>query len=165
MKKEGVLVDAETLNRLSPYITQHINRYGKYWLDLNRQSPPINYQLSILSYWEKAGCPLGRIKIRLITGSRIRILADFVRIVLGVRGEGLSGSIAAVSLGRSVGAVETAANTSPAAAGSLSAHPATVLIIRSMRSSRESGACGCAPASCVTTIRVQPSSGVGRRAD
>lgn len=85
MKKEGVLVDDETLNRLSPYITQHINRYGEYWLDLNRQSPPINYHLSILSYWEKAGCPLGRIKIRLITGSRIRILADFVRIVLGVQ--------------------------------------------------------------------------------
>jgi len=50
MKKEGVLVEAETLNRLSPYITQHINRYGEYWIDLNRQSPPINYQLPILSY-------------------------------------------------------------------------------------------------------------------
>lgn len=50
MRKEGVRVDAETLSRLSPYITQHINRYGEYRIDLNRQSPPINYQLPILSY-------------------------------------------------------------------------------------------------------------------
>src|SRR5262249_31611543 len=50
MRKEGMRVDAETLSRLSPYITQHINRYGEYRIDLNRQSPPINYPLPILSY-------------------------------------------------------------------------------------------------------------------
>src|SRR5262245_26554045 len=50
MRKEGVTVDAETLSRLSPYITQHVNRYGEYRIDLNRQAPPINYQLPILMY-------------------------------------------------------------------------------------------------------------------
>jgi TnpA family transposase len=50
MRKEGVHVNADTLSRLSPYIMQHINRYGEYRIDLNRQSPPIDYQLPILAY-------------------------------------------------------------------------------------------------------------------
>jgi TnpA family transposase len=50
MRKEGVPIDAETLSRLSPYITQHVNRYGEYRIDLSRRAPPINYQLPILMY-------------------------------------------------------------------------------------------------------------------
>jgi TnpA family transposase len=50
MRKEGLIVNAETLSRLSPYITQHINRYGEYRIDMNRQAPLIDYQLPILTY-------------------------------------------------------------------------------------------------------------------
>ena len=42
--------DADTLARLSPYLTGHVNRFGEYRLDLNRQPPPIDYQLPILGF-------------------------------------------------------------------------------------------------------------------
>jgi len=43
MRKEGVVVNAETLSRLS----QYSNRYGEYRFDVNRP-PPIDYTLPIL---------------------------------------------------------------------------------------------------------------------
>jgi TnpA family transposase len=36
---EGHKIEKETLVALSPYITQHINRFGRYNLDLNRKPP------------------------------------------------------------------------------------------------------------------------------
>ncbi len=50
MRKEGVHVNADMLSRLSPYITRHVNRFGEYRVDVNRQSPPLDYQLPILAY-------------------------------------------------------------------------------------------------------------------
>jgi TnpA family transposase len=50
MRKEGMRLDADTLARLSPYLTGHVNRFGEYQLDLNRQPPPIDYQLPILGF-------------------------------------------------------------------------------------------------------------------
>ena len=38
------------LARLSPYLTGHVNRFGEYRLDLNRQPAPIDYQLPILGF-------------------------------------------------------------------------------------------------------------------
>jgi hypothetical protein len=43
-------LDADTLARLSHYLTGHVDRFGEYRLDLNRQSPPIDYQLPILGF-------------------------------------------------------------------------------------------------------------------
>lgn len=37
----------DTIAALSPYITQHINRFGRYNLDLNRKPPNIDYNLSL----------------------------------------------------------------------------------------------------------------------
>ena len=43
---EGHKIDEDTIAALSPYITQHINRFGRYNLDLNRKPPNIDYNLS-----------------------------------------------------------------------------------------------------------------------
>src|SRR5262245_58441699 len=50
MRKVGVMMDADTLARLSPYLNGHVNRFGEYRLDLNRQPLPIDYQLPILGF-------------------------------------------------------------------------------------------------------------------
>jgi hypothetical protein len=50
MRKEGMRMDADTLARLSPYLTGHVNRFGEYQLDVKRQPPPIDYQLPILGF-------------------------------------------------------------------------------------------------------------------
>jgi TnpA family transposase len=35
LKCEGYLVDSEDIKGLSPYLTEHIKRFGDYWLDMN----------------------------------------------------------------------------------------------------------------------------------
>jgi hypothetical protein len=49
LKREGVHLSAEVLGRLSPYLTSHVNRFGIYHLELDRQPPAIDYKLPILS--------------------------------------------------------------------------------------------------------------------
>ena len=44
---EDYKIEEDTIAALSPYITQHINRFGRYNLDLNRRPPNINYNLSL----------------------------------------------------------------------------------------------------------------------
>ena len=44
---EGYVIEKETLASLSPYITHHINRFGKYKLDLDRKPQDILYEFSI----------------------------------------------------------------------------------------------------------------------
>ncbi len=34
------------ISQLSPYLTEHVNRFGKYTLNLNRTSPAPDYTLS-----------------------------------------------------------------------------------------------------------------------
>jgi len=46
--KEGLEVKDETLKRLSPYLTGHINRFGEYRLDMNRKPAPLEYYLPII---------------------------------------------------------------------------------------------------------------------
>jgi TnpA family transposase len=48
MSKDGIQINADTVSRLSPYLTGHLNRFGEYRIDANRQTPPIDYQLPIL---------------------------------------------------------------------------------------------------------------------
>jgi hypothetical protein len=38
--------DESTLSRLSPYLTEHVNRFGKYTLNLDRTNPAPDYTLS-----------------------------------------------------------------------------------------------------------------------
>jgi TnpA family transposase len=48
MSKEGMRLNADTVSRLSPYLMGHLNRFGEYRFDVNRQPPPIDYGLPIL---------------------------------------------------------------------------------------------------------------------
>jgi hypothetical protein len=43
---EGHEFDESTLSRLSPYLTEHVNRFGKYTLNLARTNPAPDYTLS-----------------------------------------------------------------------------------------------------------------------
>lgn len=45
---EGRQISAEVLAGLSPYRTSHINRFGDYTLDLNRDITPIDFSRKIL---------------------------------------------------------------------------------------------------------------------
>jgi TnpA family transposase len=42
---EGYGIDEEVMGALSPYLTGHINRFGSYSLDLNRQPQELDYEL------------------------------------------------------------------------------------------------------------------------
>ena len=44
----GNTIEKEILGALSPYITKHINRFGSYSLDLNRQPPALNFGFSLI---------------------------------------------------------------------------------------------------------------------
>jgi TnpA family transposase len=48
MQAEGFPINEEVLSGLAPYRTEHINRYGDYTLDLNREVAPMNYKTRIL---------------------------------------------------------------------------------------------------------------------
>jgi hypothetical protein len=43
---EGHEFDELTLSRLSPYLTEHVNRFGKNTLNLDRENPALDYMLS-----------------------------------------------------------------------------------------------------------------------
>ncbi|WP_215553280.1 hypothetical protein [Bacillus mycoides] len=47
MKEEGNELEEEVLSELSPYLTFHINGFGKYGLDDNRQPPDIQFDMAI----------------------------------------------------------------------------------------------------------------------
>jgi TnpA family transposase len=46
---EGYTVEPEAVAALSPYWTHHVNRFGSYQLDLERQLPAINYEAAVVS--------------------------------------------------------------------------------------------------------------------
>ncbi|EEM13645.1 Tn5044 transposase [Bacillus pseudomycoides DSM 12442] len=45
--QEGNKIDAEVLSDLSPYVTFHVNRFGKYRLDSNRRPPDIEFDIPV----------------------------------------------------------------------------------------------------------------------
>ncbi len=47
--QEGYTVEAEAVAALSPYWTQHVNRFGLYNLDLDRCPPTIDYAAPVIS--------------------------------------------------------------------------------------------------------------------
>src|SRR5690349_8212989 len=46
--------DDATLCRLSPYLTEHVNRFGKYTLDLDRDSPATDFTIDLRLGMESA---------------------------------------------------------------------------------------------------------------
>jgi len=49
LMQEGILVEPEAVAALSPFLTQHVNRFGRYSLDLERNPPDIDYELNVLA--------------------------------------------------------------------------------------------------------------------
>jgi TnpA family transposase len=49
LAQEGYVIEAEVLARLSPYLTAHVNRFGRYALDFQREMPPPDYTLYLPS--------------------------------------------------------------------------------------------------------------------
>jgi hypothetical protein len=47
LAEEGEGFDDATLSRLSPYLTEQINRFGKYTLNLDRDSPTLDFTLDL----------------------------------------------------------------------------------------------------------------------
>ncbi|CAD7716494.1 hypothetical protein LMG31886_20880 [Xanthomonas hydrangeae] len=50
MRKEGGELTPEVLAGLSPYRTRHINRFGDYHLDLEREVAPLSYTAKVLEH-------------------------------------------------------------------------------------------------------------------
>jgi hypothetical protein len=49
LAKEGLQINLDTLRRLSPHLTVHVNRFGEYRLNMSRKTAPIDYHLPIIS--------------------------------------------------------------------------------------------------------------------
>jgi len=49
LTQEGIPVEPEAVAALSPFLTQHVNRFGRYSLDLERKPPDIDYELNVLA--------------------------------------------------------------------------------------------------------------------
>ena len=56
--EEGYEVTPEHLGILSPYITKHVNRFGRYTLELSPDTVPVDYELSITSVSEEVPEPV-----------------------------------------------------------------------------------------------------------
>jgi TnpA family transposase len=54
VEEEGYALDSEVLAHLSPYITEHVNRFGTYTLNLGRAMPPPDYSLRLQPELTKA---------------------------------------------------------------------------------------------------------------
>lgn len=54
LQVDGVSASTETVAALSPYIRTHINRFGRYELDLNRRPPAIDYDLTVFADNDRA---------------------------------------------------------------------------------------------------------------
>ncbi|MEA5480106.1 hypothetical protein VB774_20955 [Pseudanabaena galeata UHCC 0370] len=57
LRQERFPLDAEAIAALSPYWTQHVNRFGLYALDLNRCPPPIDYDAPIVQNADSLNSP------------------------------------------------------------------------------------------------------------
>jgi TnpA family transposase len=47
LRKEGYTVNPEDLSALSPYLTEHIKRFGDYVIDLEKQPQPFDGKLKL----------------------------------------------------------------------------------------------------------------------
>lgn len=56
--EEGYEITEEQLGILSPYITEHVNRFGRYTLDLSHKAMPIDHELQIISGPSRAPQPM-----------------------------------------------------------------------------------------------------------
>ncbi len=52
-KRQIATILEQVVAALSPYIRQHINRFGRYQLDLTQPPPPLNYDIRVVTSKKK----------------------------------------------------------------------------------------------------------------
>ena len=55
LNQEGAELDEQAVGALSPYIRQHINRFGEYQLDVTQPPPALNYDIQVVTVPPKKG--------------------------------------------------------------------------------------------------------------
>jgi hypothetical protein len=46
--QEGCAFSEDAIAALSPYLTEHVNRLGRYHLDLDRRPPALEFEICII---------------------------------------------------------------------------------------------------------------------
>src|SRR6266567_1172558 len=54
LNQEGAELGEQVIAALSPYVRQHINRFGRYHLDLTQPPPPLNYDIRVVTSKKKS---------------------------------------------------------------------------------------------------------------
>ena len=54
LNQEGAELGEQVVAALSPYVRQHINRFGRYQLDLTQPPPPLNYDIRVITSKKKS---------------------------------------------------------------------------------------------------------------
>src|SRR2546421_1376688 len=54
LNQEGADLDEQAVGALSPYLRQHVNRFGRYQLDLTQPPPPLNYDIRVVTSKKKS---------------------------------------------------------------------------------------------------------------
>ena len=55
LNQEGADLDEQAVGALSPYLRQHINRFGQYQLDVMQPPPALNYDIQVITSSSKKG--------------------------------------------------------------------------------------------------------------
>jgi TnpA family transposase len=55
LNQEGAELDEQAVGALSPYLRQHINRFGEYQFDLTQPPPALNYDIQVITTPAKKG--------------------------------------------------------------------------------------------------------------
>jgi len=55
LNQEGAELDEQAVGALSPYLRQHINRFGEYQLDVTQPPPALNYDIQAITSPSKKG--------------------------------------------------------------------------------------------------------------
>jgi TnpA family transposase len=55
LNQEGADLDEQAVGALSPYLRQHVNRFGQYQLDVTQPPPTLNYDIQVITSPSKKG--------------------------------------------------------------------------------------------------------------
>ena len=55
LNQEGADLDEQAVGALSPYLRQHVNRFGQYQLDVTQPPPALNYDIQVITSPSKKG--------------------------------------------------------------------------------------------------------------
>lgn len=64
LNQEGAELGEQVVAALSPYVRQHINRFGRYQLDLTQLPPPLNYEIRVITSKRKFAREVSQVDLR-----------------------------------------------------------------------------------------------------